>query len=98
MPIYEYQCNKCQHHFEVIQKINDKPISVCPECSSKQVQKLVSSAGFQLKGTGWYVTDFKNNDKPKQNPKPKSSSNNESAKPVAKQDATASSKGDNIEK
>lgn len=65
MPIYEYQCNKCHHDFEVIQKINDDPVSSCPKCASKKIQKLVSPAGFQLKGTGWYVTDFKNNDRPK---------------------------------
>ena len=59
MPIYEYQCNKCHHHFDIIQKITDAPLTTCPECSEHSLIKLVSAAGFQLKGTGWYATDFK---------------------------------------
>lgn len=60
MPIYEYECTNCHHHFDVIQKINDEPISLCPNCSKNTAVKQVSASGFQLKGTGWYVTDFKN--------------------------------------
>lgn len=60
MPIYEYQCHHCCHTFELIQKINDIPPEDCPHCHQKTVTRLVSAAGFQLKGTGWYVTDFKN--------------------------------------
>jgi putative FmdB family regulatory protein len=60
MPIYEYQCSNCGHVFEVIQKINEEPITLCPQCNQPKVIKLVSASGFQLKGTGWYVTDFKN--------------------------------------
>ncbi|MCH9689592.1 MAG: zinc ribbon domain-containing protein [Gammaproteobacteria bacterium] len=63
MPIYEYQCNACQHTFDKLQKMSDEPIKQCPECGQNTVDKLVSAAAFQLKGTGWYVTDFK--DKPK---------------------------------
>ena len=59
MPIYEYQCTSCQHQFDEIQKMSDPVITLCPECSQKTVIRLVSAAGFQLKGTGWYVTDFK---------------------------------------
>ena len=59
MPIYEYQCTHCQHQFDVIQKMNEDPIKLCPQCSQQSVVKLVSAAGFQLKGTGWYATDFK---------------------------------------
>ena len=59
MPIYEYQCHKCQHQFELLQKISDAPASECPHCHAHNVERLVSAAGFQLKGTGWYVTDFK---------------------------------------
>ena len=59
MPIYEYQCAGCNHHFDVIQKINDEPIKTCPQCAKDQVIRLVSAAGFQLKGSGWYATDFK---------------------------------------
>jgi putative FmdB family regulatory protein len=56
MPIYEYHCPKCGE-FEVMQKISDKPLSSCPTCRRK-VTKLISSTSFQLKGSGWYVTDY----------------------------------------
>ena len=59
MPIYEYQCAGCHHAFDVIQKMNDEPIKTCPVCSKDKAVRLVSAAGFQLKGTGWYATDFK---------------------------------------
>lgn len=60
MPIYEYECSNCHHQFDAIQKISDEPLKECPECHKETAVKLVSAAGFQLKGTGWYVTDFKN--------------------------------------
>ncbi len=60
MPIYEYQCANCHHQFELMQKVNDAPAKQCPKCFEQTATKLVSAAGFQLKGTGWYVTDFKN--------------------------------------
>lgn len=60
MPIYEYQCSNCNHHFDVIQKVNDEPIKTCPQCAEDKAIRLVSAAGFQLKGSGWYATDFKN--------------------------------------
>src|SRR6185503_7465239 len=56
MPIYEYQCQKCGT-FETTQKITDKPLAKCPTCKGK-VKKLISNTSFQLKGTGWYVTDY----------------------------------------
>ncbi len=65
MPTYEYQCNNCHHAFELMQKISEDPIKKCPECGKLTVIRLVSAAGFQLKGTGWYVTDFKNKGQPK---------------------------------
>jgi len=61
MPIYEYLCNSCGAEKEHIQKISDAPIAVCPVCGSNNYVKRISAAGFQLKGSGWYVTDFKNN-------------------------------------
>jgi putative FmdB family regulatory protein len=64
MPIYEYHCKTCDNHFEKIQKIDDHSPQICPSCQGKEVERLVSAAGFQLKGSGWYVTDFKN---PKKN-------------------------------
>ena len=57
MPIYEYECAKCGHIHELFQKISDKPLTRCPECSGK-VSKLISQSSFHLKGTGWYVTDY----------------------------------------
>lgn len=59
MPIYEYRCLACEHEFEEIQKISDSPISVCPSCQKEAVTRLVSATAFQLKGNGWYVTDFR---------------------------------------
>lgn len=64
MPIYEYQCQACGHQLEAFQGIKEAPLIVCPECGKATLQKLVSAAGFQLKGTGWYATDFKNKGKP----------------------------------
>jgi len=57
VPIYEYQCLDCEKCFEHMQKITEEPLSSCPFCSGK-VKKLVSNCSFQLKGTGWYVTDY----------------------------------------
>lgn len=59
MPIYEYRCGSCGFQKEYIQKMSDTRLSVCPECGSDSFAKLVSAAGFQLKGSGWYATDFK---------------------------------------
>lgn len=60
MPIYEYACTACDHKLEVLQKMSDEPLKVCPACQQSTLKKLVSAAGFRLKGTGWYETDFKN--------------------------------------
>ena len=73
MPIYEYQCEKCGHHLEKLQKMSDDPIKDCPECEEPSLRKLVSAAAFKLKGTGWYETDFKDNSKKK--PDTKTASN-----------------------
>jgi putative FmdB family regulatory protein len=59
MPIYEYQCASCGHHLVALQKISEEPLSDCPSCGRPGLQKLVSAAGFRLKGNGWYATDFK---------------------------------------
>ena len=59
MPIYEYKCERCDHQFEILQKISDKPASTCPACNADSLRKLMSAAAFKLKGTGWYETDFK---------------------------------------
>jgi putative FmdB family regulatory protein len=59
MPIYEYSCQSCGHQFEAIQKINDAALSECPVCSKPELKKMITAAGFHLKGSGWYATDFK---------------------------------------
>jgi putative FmdB family regulatory protein len=69
MPIYEYQCQTCDTSLEKLQKISDAPLTRCPSCEQETLQKKISAAGFRLKGTGWYETDFKNNNKNKQTPK-----------------------------
>lgn len=59
MPIYEYQCSACGHRADVLQKLSDSPLTVCPQCQAEAFSKQLSAAGFQLKGSGWYATDFK---------------------------------------
>ncbi|MGA2955987.1 MAG: FmdB family zinc ribbon protein [Thermodesulfobacteriota bacterium] len=58
MPIYEYRCNNCGRIIEVMQKFSDKPLTRCPACSGR-ITRLISNCSFHLKGTGWYVTDYK---------------------------------------
>ena len=63
MPIYEYQCTKCEHKLEALQKISDELLTQCPVCDKPELKKLVSAASFRLKGDGWYETDFKTGNK-----------------------------------
>ena len=60
MPIYAYKCDACGHAKDVLQKISDPRLSVCPACDATAFTKQLTAAGFQLKGSGWYVTDFRN--------------------------------------
>src|SRR6185312_8656414 len=89
MPIYEYQCQKCGT-FEATQRITDKPLAKCPTCKGK-VKKLISNTSFQLKGTGWYVTDYARKDNNKGAGKGENG-----AKPSAesKSDSKSDSKGE----
>lgn len=59
MPIYEYRCSECGFQDEFLQKLSDPLMTVCPSCGKESLTKLLSAAGFQLKGSGWYATDFK---------------------------------------
>lgn len=59
MPIYEYRCESCGHELEKLQKMSDAPLKDCPRCEQPQLRRLISAAGFRLKGSGWYETDFK---------------------------------------
>lgn len=63
MPIYEYQCQSCGHQHEALQKLSDPPLLLCPSCNRPDMMKKISAAGFRLKGSGWYETDFKNGSK-----------------------------------
>lgn len=63
MPIYEYVCQKCGHHLEVMQKVSDKELTRCPECRGR-LEKILSQTSFQLKGSGWYVSDYTSRGKP----------------------------------
>jgi putative FmdB family regulatory protein len=57
VPLYEYECSKCRHRFELLQKFSDEPVTACPRCGAT-ANRLLSSSAFQFKGTGWYVTDY----------------------------------------
>jgi putative FmdB family regulatory protein len=63
MPIYEYRCGACGFQKEFLQRMSDAPLTDCPECGKAEFNKMVTAAGFQLKGNGWYATDFRNKDK-----------------------------------
>jgi len=60
MPLYEYKCSSCGHQQEFLQKWSDAPLTVCSACGKETFTKMLTAAGFQLKGSGWYATDFKN--------------------------------------
>jgi putative FmdB family regulatory protein len=80
MPIYAYKCESCGHAKDVLQKMSDVPLSVCPECGAAAFKKQLTSAGFQLKGSGWYVTDFRGGDNAA---KPAKSAEGDSSAPAA---------------
>ena len=63
MPIYEYQCRACGNEHEALQKISAEPLLICPACNEPELLKKISAAGFRLKGSGWYETDFKSGTK-----------------------------------
>jgi putative FmdB family regulatory protein len=101
MPIYEYQCTSCHHQYDLMQKFSDEPATQCPQCFENSLVKLVSAAGFQLKGTGWYATDFKNkgnsapasSDKKEGAPKATTDTTTEKATSTAAADTVKTSKG-----
>ncbi|HEU0188510.1 MAG TPA: FmdB family zinc ribbon protein [Gallionella sp.] len=70
MPIYAYGCSSCGLQKDVMQKLSDAPLVTCPECGKETFVKQLTAAGFQLKGSGYYATDFKNGPQPKTAPKP----------------------------
>lgn len=85
MPIYEYYCHHCHKKFEILQSMSAEPLKDCENCHEPALEKLMSATGFQLKGTGWYVTDFKNK------PTEKSSAKSSSESTESKTDSTTQS-------
>lgn len=83
MPIYEYRCSDCGYQKEFLQRMSDAPLTDCPECGKPSFNKMVSAAGFQLKGNGWYATDFKNKGSRtgKEDDKPAATSTKSESKP-----------------
>ena len=83
MPIYEYRCSSCGVQKDVMQKISDMPLTVCPACGKSTFSKQLSAAGFQLKGSGWYATDFKSSGSKPETKSESASSTVSSATPTA---------------
>ena len=100
MPIYEYRCSSCGFQKEYLRKLSDPVLTDCPECGKATFSKMLSAAGFQLKGSGWYATDFKNSGaKPAAKPDAKSTTasgakDKSDAKPDAKSDTKSDTKPD----
>lgn len=95
MPIYEYRCTACQHKLEALQKFSDAQLIVCPQCGRDALTKLVSAAGFHLKGSGWYQTDFKNSgSKPAAKPDAGNGETKTAASETKTTDATPAAKPD----
>lgn len=96
MPIYEYRCEACGNQLEVLQKVSEPPLSTCPQCAQESLVKLISAAGFQLKGSGWYATDFKGSGSNKKSEETKSESKPEAkseSKPEAKTETAGATGG-----
>jgi putative FmdB family regulatory protein len=100
MPIYAYRCDACGHAKDVLQKVSDPLLTVCPSCGADSFKKQVTAAGFQLKGSGWYVTDFRNGsstgapaDKAAGDAKPSAAGEGQGVAPAAKDAAVGSDAG-----
>ena len=92
VPIYEYACKSCGAPFEVFLNSSDKPVKKCPSCNSIKIQKLVSNCSFQLKGTGWYATDYANKDKKLEGKNKKKESGSDATDTSAKTESSESAK------
>ena len=91
MPIYEYRCTSCGHQQEFLQKVKDAPLTDCTQCGKPTFSKMVTAAGFQLKGSGWYATDFKGSGS---RAKPDSAGGGEAVKPAKAEGGSTESQGD----
>ena len=94
MPIYEYRCADCGFQNEYLQKVSEPPMTVCPSCGKESFRKLLTAAGFQLKGSGWYVTDFKNPGKAASRKPQAEGAKSDAAGGEPKSDAKAESKSE----
>lgn len=93
MPIYEYRCSACGQEHEALQKVTEPPLTECPSCGRPGLQKLLTAAGFHLKGSGWYATDFKGGAKKPEEKKPADTkTDSKTAKTDSKTDTKASPK------
>ena len=92
MPIYEYQCQRCGHHHEALQKLSDPQLRQCPECGRKSLKRLVSAVRFRLAGSGWYETDFKSDKEAKRNLH--ETGDKEEVNEEAKKDSAGAAEGD----
>jgi len=91
MPIYPYECSRCGYSKDVLQKLSDKNLIICPECGEEGFTRKLTAAGFVLKGSGWYVTDFRDGQKKAEKEKKADASNNK----IKKDDnSTSSSKSE----
>ena len=90
MPIYEYQCQKCKKVHEIWQKISEAPLKTCPDCKGK-MDRLISASGFQLKGSGWYVSDYQRKGGSREKKTEEKKAEGES-KPAEKKDSSDSKK------
>jgi putative FmdB family regulatory protein len=98
MPIYAYKCGSCGHAKDVLQKVSDAPLTACPACGAQAFSKQITAAGFQLKGSGWYATDFRGNGSSAKSEasgdaKPSESKPAEGASTPSKSDAPSASAG-----
>jgi len=94
MPLHEYECEKCHHRFEAIQKFSDPPFEACPRCGGP-VHKLIAAPAFQFKGSGWYVTDYAKKDggaKPESETKPAAAGSGTEGKSESKTETKSDSK------
>ena len=95
MPIYEYRCSACGQEHEALQKVTEPPLTECPSCGRPGLQKLLTAAGFHLKGSGWYATDFKGEAKKPEEKKPADTkTDSKTAKTDSKTDTKASPKSE----
>jgi putative FmdB family regulatory protein len=92
MPIYAYRCATCGHTKDVLQRLSDPPLAECPACGAPRFEKQVTAAGFQLKGSGWYATDFRNPAAapPADKPAADGAGKGEAAKPAVASESPAS--------